>query len=110
YLAASKTVDFILEGIEEYTGVTIISTKAELIQEMITHDLHQGLTITKAEQGYGKTGFRKDNLKIIYTVVTRLEVNRLRATVQRIDPEAFIVMSGLKDTIGGMTKKRRHKH
>jgi uncharacterized membrane-anchored protein YitT (DUF2179 family) len=30
--------------------------------------------------------------------------------VQRIDPEAFIIMSSLKDTIGGMTKKRRHKH
>jgi len=110
YLAASKTVDFLLEGIEEYTGVTIISSKSEAIQDMITHDLHQGLTVYHGERGYGKRGHRKENLKIIYTVVTRLEVNRMRSAVQRIDPEAFIIMTGLKDTIGGMTKKRRHKH
>ena len=110
YLAASKTVDFILEGIEEYTGVTIISTKSDAIRDMITHDLHQGLTVYRGERGYGKRGHLKENVNIIYTVVTRLEVNRMRAAVQRIDPEAFIIMSGLKDTIGGMTKKRRHKH
>ncbi len=110
YLAASKTVDFILEGIEEYTGVTIISTKSDAIRDMITQDLHQGLTVYRGERGYGKRGHLKENVNIIYTVVTRLEVNRMRASVQRIDPEAFIIMSGLKDTIGGMTKKRRHKH
>jgi uncharacterized membrane-anchored protein YitT (DUF2179 family) len=110
YLAASKTVDFILEGIEEYTGVTIISTKSEAIRDMITHDLHQGLTVYRGERGYGKRGHLKEHVNIIFTVVTRLEVNRMRAAVQRIDPEAFIIMSSLKDTIGGMTKKRRHKH
>lgn len=110
YLSASKTVDFILEGIEEYTGVTIISSKPDQVQEMIINDLHQGVTVYKGERGYGKTGHRKEDHQIIYTVVTRLEVNRLRSAVQRTDPGAFIVMNSLKDTIGGMTKKRRHKH
>lgn len=110
YLAASKTVDFILEGIEEYTGITIISTKADAIADVIAHELHQGLTVFRGERGYGKRGLLKEDMRIIYTVVTRLEVNRLQSAVQRIDPEAFLVMGSLKDTLGGMTKKRRHKH
>lgn len=111
YLAASKTVDFILEGIEEYTGVTIISIKADEIREMIAYQLNQGVTVYKGERGFGKTGEKQGyDMKIIYTVLTRLEVSRLKSEVHRIDPNAFIVMNSIKDTIGGMTKKRRHKH
>ena len=55
YLSASKTVDFLLEGIEEYTGVTIISIKADDIREMIAYQLSQGVTVYKGERGFGKT-------------------------------------------------------
>ena len=55
YLAASKTVDFIVEGIEEYNGVTIISPKSEDIRQMIIHDIGRGVTIYKGERGFGKT-------------------------------------------------------
>jgi len=109
YLAASRTVDFILEGIEEYTGVTIISPKADDIREMLAFQLNQGVTVYKGEGGFGKTGDKHHDLKIIYTVLTRLEINRLKTEVKRIDPKAFIVMTSVKDTVGGMTKKRRHK-
>lgn len=110
YLAASRTVDFILEGIEEYTGVTIISIKADDIREMISYQLSQGVTVYKGERGFGKTGDKQHHdMKIIYTVLTRLEISRLKTEVRRIDPNAFIVMTSVKDTIGGMTKKRRHK-
>lgn len=109
YLSASRTVDFILEGIEEYTGVTIISPKADDIREMLAYQLNQGVTIYKGEGGFGKTGDKHHDLKIIYTVLTRLEINRLKTEVKRIDPKAFIVMTSVKDTVGGMTKKRRHK-
>lgn len=110
YLAASKTVDFILEGIEEYTGVTIISQKANEIRDMIAYELNQGVTVYKGERGFGKTGDKKTEMKIIYTVVTRLEVSSLKSYVHKIDPYAFIVMSSVKDAVGGMTKKRRYKH
>jgi uncharacterized membrane-anchored protein YitT (DUF2179 family) len=111
YLAASKTVDFILEGIEEYTGVTIISIKADEIREMIAYQLNRGVTVYKGERGFGKTGDKHHvDMKIIYTVLTRLEISRLKAEVQLIDPNAFIVMHSVKDTVGGMTKKRRLKH
>lgn len=110
YLSAAKTVDFILEGIEEYTGVTIVSSKADAVREMISYQLNQGVTVYTGERGYGKTGDTLKNTKIIYTVVTRLEIRTLKTEVYKIDPNAFMVMNSVKDTVGGMTKKRRHKH
>ena len=110
YLSASKTVDFLLEGIEEYTGVTIVSIKAAEIKQMISHELNYGVTVFKGERGFGKTGEKHFDSNILYTVLTRLEISRLKKEVHRIDPNAFLVMNSVKDTVGGMTKKRRHKH
>lgn len=109
YLAASKTVDFIIEGIEEYTGVTIISFKADIIREMIANDMGRGVTVYKGKKGHGKSGERNGEMDILYTVITRLEVNKLNTEIEKIDPNAFIVMNSIKDTKGGMIKKRRLK-
>ena len=109
YLAASKTVDFIIEGIEEYTGVTIISIKHEEIMHMISDEMGRGLTIYKGEKGFGKSGHRHNETKIIYTVLTRLEVSKLKTEIEKIDPDAFVIMNSIKDTKGGMIKKRRLK-
>ncbi len=111
YLSASKTVDFIIEGIEELTGVTIISVKSEEIREMIITDMGRGVTIYNGERGFGRHGSsQKKEIKIIFTVITRLEVNKLNAEINKIDPNAFIVMSSIKDSKGGMIKKRPLKH
>lgn len=106
YLSAAKTVDFVIEGIEEYTGVTIISVKAAEIRKMIIDDLGRGVTTFKGEKGYGKTGHNSGDIKIVYTVITRLEVSKLNAEIEKIDPNAFVIMSRIKDTKGGMIKKR----
>jgi len=105
YLAASKTLDFVIEGIEEYTGVTIISDKNEEIRAMIIDKLGRGLTIYKAKGGYGKHGLHKE-YDVIFTVITRLEIRRLNIEITKIDPKAFVVMSKINDTRGGMIKKR----
>ena len=105
YLSASKTVDFILEGIEEYTGVTIISTRSQQITNMIKNTLGRGLTIYTGRKGFGKSGESDQEVDIIFTVITRLEINKLTAEVERIDPRAFIVMQSIRDTRGGMVKK-----
>lgn len=109
YLAASKTVDFIIEGIEEYTGVTIISIHAEEIRAMITDQLGRGVTVYRGKGGYGKSGNRSDH-DILYTVITRLELSKLNAEIEKIDPAAFVVMSSIRDTKGGMIKKRPLSH
>lgn len=109
YLAASKTLDFVIEGIEEYTGVTIISSHSEEIRQMLINTIGRGFTVYNGKRGFGKKG-EATNIDIIYTVVTRLELNKLNTEIQKIDPFAFVVMSSVKDTKGGMIKKRPLKH
>jgi len=109
YLAATKTLDFIVEGIEEYIGVTIISSHSEEIRQMIVNTLGRGVTVYKGQRGFGKNGEKKE-IDIVYTVLTRLELNKLNTEIEKIDPNAFVVMSSVKDTKGGMIKKRPHKH
>ena len=106
YLAAAKTMDFIIEGIEEYTGVTIISPKSEAIRKMITEDLGRGATLYIGKRGYGSHADQLDMLDIIFTVTTRLEVTRLTDEIEQIDPQAFVVMHSVRDTKGGLVKKR----
>lgn len=72
YLAAAKTVDFIVEGLDEYVGVTIISARNEEIRRMITNDLGRGVTLFAGRGGFGKRGGTLREVEIIYTVVTRL--------------------------------------
>jgi uncharacterized membrane-anchored protein YitT (DUF2179 family) len=105
YLSASKTVDFIIQGIEEYTGVTIISNKSRAVKEMITSQLGRGVTLYKGEKGFGDE-FKNKDIDIIFTVVTRLELSKLKNEVERIDHKAFMVMNPINDTKGGMIKKR----
>jgi uncharacterized membrane-anchored protein YitT (DUF2179 family) len=108
YLAASKTLDFVIEGIEEYTGVTIVSSHSEEVRLMITSIMGRGVTVYTGKRGFGKTGETKER-DIIYTVITRLEVNKLSGEIEKIDPNAFVVMHSIKDTKGGMIKKRPFK-
>ncbi len=110
YLAASKTLDFIVEGIEEYIGVTIISaTRVDKIKEMIVNKMGRGVTVYSGKKGFGKSGETK-NTDILYTVITRLELHKLTTEVEKIEPKAFMVMHSVKDTKGGMIKKRPLNH
>jgi uncharacterized membrane-anchored protein YitT (DUF2179 family) len=109
YMAAARTIDFILDGIEEFTSVTIISPHTQAIAEFIRNDMGRGLTVYTGKKGYGKRGERLAT-EIIMTVVTRLEISRLKHEVQKIDPNAFIVMQSVNDTQGGMVKKKMHQH
>lgn len=106
YLVASKTVDFVVHGIEEYTSVMIVSEKSEEIHKAITDKLGRGVTILKGKSGFGKKGHRQKELDIIYSVITRLELQKLKTEIAKIDPEAFVVENSVNDIKGGMIKKR----
>jgi len=106
YMVASKTIDYIIEGIEEYTGITIISDFSEDIRLMITDKLGRGVTVYQGKGGYGKKGSHLKAVDIIYTVITRLEIASLKREIANIDEDAFIIMSSIRDTKGGMIKKR----
>lgn len=106
YFAASKTVDFIINGIEEYIGVTIISRESELVRDTIISKLGRGVTVYKSEGGYGKGGRTEMDQKVLFCVVTRLEVTKLIHEVDKIDTDAFVIQHPIMDTKGGMIKKR----
>lgn len=105
YLAAAKTVDFVVDGVEEYVGVTIISNKHQDMRTMLTQKLRRACTIYAGKGGYGTNGDSYDK-DIIYTVVTRLEIAKIKTEIDKIDKNAFIIMGLVKDLQGGMIKKR----
>jgi uncharacterized membrane-anchored protein YitT (DUF2179 family) len=110
YFTASKTVDYVVEGIEAYTGVTIISSNSEIIKYRLVNELGRGITVYKGERGYLPGKFEvHDDCDIIFTVITRLELRKLRDLVAEIDPKAFVFASTIKEASGGIIK-RRHMH
>ena len=104
YLAASRMIDFIVNGIEEYIGVTIISPKFNEIRAVITKDLGHAVTIYKSEGGYNSSS--NADKQILFCVVTRLEITTLLNTISGIDSNAFIVQHTLRDSHNGMLKRR----
>lgn len=105
YVAASKALDFIVSGIEQYTGVTIVSDHSEEIRRMVTEELGRGVTLYRGKRGYGPSEQRGEG-DIVFTVVTRLELPRLRSEIARVDPRAFVVQHHIDDAVGGVLKRR----
>lgn len=110
YMSASKTVDFLVQGIDEYTGVTIVSSKSEELRRSIIEVMGRGVTIYKGKRGYGRHGDKDHDIDVIFTVITRLEVSKLKSEVEKIDNEAFVVMHSINETKGGMIKKLPLQH
>jgi uncharacterized membrane-anchored protein YitT (DUF2179 family) len=100
YVAASKTIDFLLHGIEEYTAITIISEHSEEMRRAIIAHLNRGVTVYK-----GRGGLTDAEQDILYCVVTRLEIGRVKRVAKDIDPSAFILSHPLADAQGGIIKK-----
>jgi uncharacterized membrane-anchored protein YitT (DUF2179 family) len=106
YFAASKTIDFLLYGLEEHTGVTIVSPQSDIIRDRITEEMGRGVTVYSGKKGYGKRGESDAENDILFTVVTRLEVGKLKTIVDAIDQNAFIIQHSINDIQGGMVKQR----
>jgi uncharacterized membrane-anchored protein YitT (DUF2179 family) len=94
------TLDFVIYGLEEYTAITIVSRQAVPIREAITGELGRGVTVYR---GYG--GMSGEEQEILYCVVTRLEIGRVKGIVARLDRQAFVVTHALADAEGGVVKK-----
>ena len=101
YIAAARTLDFVLHGIDEFTAVTIVSEQHEALRQRLTRDLGRGVTIFKGERGL--TGTDQD---ILYCVVTRLELGKVKTAVRQIDANAFIVYHPLSGAEGGRVRVR----
>jgi uncharacterized membrane-anchored protein YitT (DUF2179 family) len=105
YFAASKTVDFLIHGVEEHTAIIIVSERSEPIRQGIIQRLQRGVTVFK-----GKGGLTDQDQDILYCVVTRLEIGRVKSVVEDYDEGAFMVVHGLADAEGGVVKRHVHSH
>lgn len=97
YIAASKTVDFILNGIEEYIGIMIVSDSAPEIREVITNKLGRGITVFKSEGGYGKKGPAdpdKINVRLSSEVFATLDMH-IRFPLDSCEHSALLVVISL---------------
>lgn len=108
YVAASKTIEFLLHGVEEYTAITIISLKSQEIKEAIITNLNRGVTVYRGHGGMGSTGIKEVEREILYCVITRLEIGRVKSVVIDIDNQAFITTHTLSDVHGGLLKRSAH--
>ena len=103
YVAAARTLDFVIHGIEEFTAITIVSRMSGEIGAHILAYLGRGVTVYK-----GRGGLSGEDQEILYCVVTRLEIGKVKSIVRRLDPSAFVTTHALGDVEGGMVKRARH--
>ncbi len=104
YFVASKTVDFVIHGIEEYYGLTIVSDKHQDIKLLLTDELNKSVTLYHARGGRAKCD--DDDIEVVYVIVTRLEVNRVIRKVLEVDSKAFVAEHILGEVHGGVVKKK----
>ncbi|GAB3162394.1 YitT family protein [Telluribacter humicola] len=105
YFAASKTIDFLVHGMEQYTGILIVSEHYQAIESAVSQN-GWGITILKSGMGFGKRGYQEKPGDVLYAVVTRLEIGRLINVVQEIDQQAFLVQFNINDVQGGKIRSR----
>lgn len=110
YFTAAKVIDYVVDGLEQFTSLTVISSKSEELKKLIVNDFQKGITVYKGERGFlpGNIDVSND-CNIIVTIVTRLELLKLREAILEVDPLAFIYVNTIRETNGGILKKM-HKH
>jgi uncharacterized membrane-anchored protein YitT (DUF2179 family) len=110
YFTATKTTDYVVDGFEEYTALSIISKESDQVKEIIVKDFNKAITVYKGERGYLPKSFDvKTDCDIIMTVVTRLELHRMKIAIHKADPTAFFFVQSIKEVTGGVVKRNR-KH
>lgn len=108
YFTAMKTTDYVVDGFEEFTALNIISEKADEIKSTIVNDMGKAISVYKGERGSLPGSFEiRQDCDIIMTVVTRLEVHRIRERILKIDPKAFMFVNSIKEVRGGIVKRKK---
>lgn len=111
YFIAIKTSDYVVDGFEEFTALTVVSKEYESIKSLIVNDFGKAISVYKGERGYLPGSFHvKHDCEIILTVVTRLEIHRIKNAIYEIDPNAFFYVQSIKEVKGGILKRSVKKH
>ena len=111
YFTATRATNYVVDGIEEYTAMNIVSARQEEIKDFLVNDLGKGITVYKGERGYLPGSFDiKTDCEIIVTIVTRLEIKQIQDSLMNIDPKAFVYVQSIKEASGGILKAKSHAH
>lgn len=104
YFAAFKTIDVVLEGLDESKSVIIVSDKSEQVGSRIMTDLGRGVTYLD-----GRGGFTGEQRTLVYCIVPRLELPKLKDLVLEVDPAAFLAVENVHEVVGGHRGRRRSR-
>jgi uncharacterized membrane-anchored protein YitT (DUF2179 family) len=111
YFTATRATNYVVDGIEEYTAMNIVSAQQEEIKSFLVNELGKGITVYKGERGYLPDSFDiKTDCEIIVTIVTRLEIKQIQDAIMMIDPKAFVYVQTIKEASGGILKAKAHAH
>jgi len=109
YYSATRATDYVVDGIEQYTSINIISAQHEKVKDFLVNEMGKGITVYKGQRGYLPGSFSvKEDCEIIVTIVTRLEINQIQDSISEIDPKAFMYIQNVKEAAGGILKERGH--
>lgn len=103
YIITAKVTDLIIEGFEDFIGVTIVSKEFQTIKQAIITELGVGLTSYKGSKGYGSQGYQED-FDIIHTIINRIDIKRMHRIIDEIDEKAFVVEFDVNSVKGGVLR------
>ncbi len=107
YFTAMKTTNYVVDGFEEFTAMTIISSRYQDIKSTIVKDFDKAISVYKGERGYLPGQFeQKYDCDIVVTIVSRLEIHRIKTAILQIDPSAFIYIASIKEVKGGIIHRK----
>jgi uncharacterized membrane-anchored protein YitT (DUF2179 family) len=110
YFTATKMCDYVSDGVEEYIALTIIAADNDKIKDLIVNEFKKGISVYKGERGYLPGSFDvKSDCDIVVTIITRLELLRIKDAIYEIEPNAFMYVQSVKEAKGGVIK-HKNKH
>ncbi len=109
YFTATRAMNYVVDGIEEYTAMNIICSKQEEVKNYLVNELGKGITVYKGERGYLPGSYEiRTASDIIVTIITRLEIKKIQESIMEIDPKAFVYVQTIKEASGGILKAKAH--
>lgn len=103
YFVIAKMIDVVLKGLEETYSVMIVTSQHTDILNRLMLEMDKGVTVL-----HGEGGYTKEKRKILYCVVTRLEIDKLKNMVLDIDEGAFVTINPVSDIVGGRLRVKKN--
>jgi uncharacterized membrane-anchored protein YitT (DUF2179 family) len=109
YFTVTRATNYVVDGIEEFTAMNIITAREEDVKSLLVNQLGKGITVYKGTRGHLPGSFQaRMDCEIIVTIVTRLEIKQIEDALHQVDPRAFVYVQTIKEASGGVLKQKAH--